>query len=83
MTTFLKILGVKQRLSIAFHSQTDGQTERINRTLEDMLRHYENPIHDKWDEQLAMAEFAINIAYQESTKNTPFRLNYFREPPTP
>lgn len=83
MTAFLKIINVKQRLSTAFHPQTDGQTERMNRTLEDMLRHYVGPIHDRWDEHLAMAEFAINNSYQESIKTTPFRLNYFRDPPTP
>ena len=83
MTALLQILGTKQRLSTAFHPQTDGQTERMNRTLEDMLRHYVAPLHEDWDEHLAMAEFAINNAYQESIKTTPFRLVFNKDPRIP
>jgi transposase InsO family protein len=36
-------LGVKQSLSSAYHPQTDGHTERANRVIEDMLRHYVSP----------------------------------------
>ena len=83
MTSLTRILGIKQRLSTAFHPQTDGQTERMNRTLEDMLRHFVSPHQQDWDEHIAMAEFAINNSYQESIKTTPFRLNFFKDPPTP
>lgn len=83
MTEFLRILGTTQGKSTAFHPQTDGQTERTNRTLEDMLRHYVDASHQDWDTHLAAAEFAINNSYQESIKTTPFRLNIFRDPSTP
>ena len=83
MAEFLRLIGTKQNTSTAFHPQTDGQTERMNRTLEDMLRHYVNPHHDDWDQHLAMAQFAINNAYQESIQTTPFRLNTGRDPPLP
>jgi hypothetical protein len=80
MTTLLKILGIKQRLSTVFHPQTDGQTERMNHTLEDMLRHFVAPHHQDWDEHLAMTEFAINHSYYESFKTSPFASTSSRTP---
>ena len=47
-----KLLGVKQCLSSARRPQSDGQTERTNRTLEDMLRHFVSPSQDDWDVRL-------------------------------
>jgi hypothetical protein len=78
-----KLLGVKQAMSSAFHPQTDGQTERVNRVVEEMLRHFVHPRLDDWDTYLAMVEFAINNSYQESVCNTPFFLNYGQHPLTP
>ena len=71
---------MKQAMSTAFRPQTNGQTERVNRTLEGMLRQYVNPFHTEWDEHLDMAEFAINDAWQESVQATPFMLNYDQHP---
>lgn len=81
--TLMKALGVQQLLSTAYHPQTDGQTERANRVMEDCLRHFITPTQDDWDKLLPMVEFAINGAVQESTKHTPFFLNYYRNPHTP
>lgn len=78
-----KLLGTTQLMSTAYHPQTDGQTERVNRVIEEVLRHYVNPRQTDWDEHLAMVEFAINDAWHESTKNTPFYLNYCRHPRHP
>ena len=83
MSELTKLLGTGQSFSTAFHPQTDGQTERMNRVLEDMLRHYVSPYHDDWDKLLPAAEFAINNAWQESVQNTPFFLNYGQHPFTP
>jgi hypothetical protein len=79
----LKHLGSSCRLSTAYHPQTDGQTERMNRVLEDMLRHFINPTRTDWDVLLPMMEFAINNSYNTSIRNTPFFLNYGRHPSTP
>ena len=75
-----RLLNIKQAMSTANHPQSDGQTERANRTLEEMLRQYVSPLHDDWDEHLDMAEFAINDAWQESVQETPFMLNYGQHP---
>lgn len=79
----MKLLGTKHRLSTAYHPQTDGQTERMNRTLEDMLRHYISPSLRDWATHLPLAEFAINNAKHASTGETPFYLNYGRHPASP
>ena len=78
-----KSLGISQGMSTAFHPQTDGQTERVNRVLEDMLRHYVNPMLDDWDDKLDAVEFAVNNAWQESIRTSPFMLYYGRRPNTP
>jgi hypothetical protein len=70
-------------MSTAFHPQTDGQTERSNRVLEDYLRHYISPSQVDWDEWLPQAEFLVNNIWQESIKNTPFTLNFGQQPRTP
>jgi hypothetical protein len=72
----MKCLGVELRLSTSFHPQTDGQTERANRTLETILRNFVNQRNNNWDEFLATTEIAINNAKQASTKFSPFYLNY-------
>jgi hypothetical protein len=76
-------VGTVLRMSTAYHPQTDGQTERMNRVLEDMLRNYVDPTHNDWDEHLAGAEFAVNNAYHAGIASTPFFLNNGEHPPTP
>ena len=66
-------------MSTAYHPQSDGQTERTNRVLEEMLRHYVSPSHVDSDDNLDMAESAIN-AWQESVQETAFMLNYGQRP---
>jgi hypothetical protein len=61
-------------MSTAFHPQTDGQTEHMNRTLEQMLRNYVSYEQDDWDHYLIYAEFTYNNAVQSSTGLSPFRL---------
>jgi hypothetical protein len=72
----MDLLGIKSKLSTAFHPETDGQTERVNQTIEQYLRHYCSWKQDDWEELLPMAEFAYNSAKSESTGMSPFEANY-------
>jgi hypothetical protein len=72
--------GINLRMSSAYHPETDGQTERANRTIEDMLRAYVTPHQTDWDLHLTAIEFAYNNSVQASTGYTPFYLNYGRHP---
>ena len=76
-------LNIKQNMSTAFHPQTDGQTERMNRVLEEMLRVFGGKALKTWDLHLPECEFAINNAFNASIRNTPFFLNYGRHPKSP
>jgi hypothetical protein len=73
----------KLHFSTAFHPETDGQTERMNRTVEETLRHYVSPNHTDWDNHLPMIEFAINNALQLATSQTPFYMHTGFHPLTP
>ena len=72
----MDLLGVKSKLSTAFHPETDGLTESVNQTIEQYLRHYCSWKQDDWDELLPMAEFAYNSAKSETTRISPFEANY-------
>ena len=69
-------LGTRLIRSSAYHPQTDGQTERINQILEDMLRACVLAYSQKWDQCLPLAEFSYNNSYQESIKMAPFEALY-------
>ncbi|KAJ9519121.1 hypothetical protein QJQ45_007673 [Haematococcus lacustris] len=66
-----KLLGMKTNMSTAYRPQSDGQTERYNRVLEEMLRHYISPTQADWPDHRALAEFAVNNSWQESIHSTP------------
>ena len=69
--------------SSAYHPQTDGQTERTNQILEDMLRAYALKYGTSWDKSLPYAEFSYNNSYQASLKMSPFEALYGRKCRTP
>ena len=70
-------------MSSARRPQSDGQTERTNRTLEDMLSHFVSPSLDDWDLRLPCCAFAINNAWNAATDSTPFFLNTGAHPRSP
>ena len=78
-----RTMGTTLAMSSGFHPQTDGQTERANRSIEEMLRAYVGRGQTDWDERLGMVEFAYNNSVHSSTGFTPFYLCYGRHPVSP
>jgi transposase InsO family protein len=76
-------LGTKLIHSSCYHPQTDGQTERVNQVVEDMLRACVIHFDKSWDKCLAPVEFAYNNSYQASLKMAPFETLYGRRCRTP
>jgi len=74
------MLGIKSKLSTAFHPQTDGQTERVNQELEQYLRMFIDHRQEQWHDWLGMVEFAYNNKMHSSTKVLPFKANYGQDP---
>jgi len=74
-----KMLGIKTKLSTAFHPQTDGQTERMNQEVEQYLRFFIEHRQKDWPEWLAIAEFVINNKVHTAIKTSPFMANYRKE----
>jgi transposase InsO family protein len=77
-----RLIGTKLRMSSAYHPQSDGSTERANRTITQMLRQCVHPNQKDWVAKLPAIEFAINSARSESTGFAPFFLNFGRMPRT-
>ena len=64
--------------STAYHPHTDGQTERVNQALEDMLRMYVMDKPSKWEDYLHLVEFAYNNGQQASLGMSPHEALYGR-----
>ena len=77
------LLGVKKINTTAYHPQTNGLTERFNRTLTDMLAKRVEKNGKDWDTHLPFVLFAYRASTQESTKESPFYLMYGRDPRLP
>jgi hypothetical protein len=73
-------LNIQSALSMAYHPQTDGQTERMNQILEDYLRHFCSYYQDNWDKLLDMVEFSINNLDSGSLQVSPFFFSYGHHP---
>lgn len=78
-----KILGTKLQVSTVNHPQTDGQTERVNSIVNQLLRTFCSSEHEKWTLYLGLAEFAYNNTYQTSIQTTPFEADLGYSPRVP
>ncbi|GKE83782.1 reverse transcriptase domain-containing protein, partial [Tanacetum coccineum] len=72
-------LGTQLDMSIAYHPETDGQSERTIQTLEDMLRACVIDFRKGWDKHLPLVEFSYNNSYHASIKAAPFKALYGRK----
>jgi hypothetical protein len=69
-------MDTRLNFSSAYHLQTDGQTERVNQILEDILRACALKDSKSWDKCLSYTEFSYNNSYQKSLKMSPFEVLY-------
>ncbi|PKA61481.1 hypothetical protein AXF42_Ash014398 [Apostasia shenzhenica] len=81
--TLWKKMGTKLLFSTAYHPQTDGQTEVVNRSLGDLLRCLVGDHTSSWDLVLPTAEFAYNSSVNRSTGMSPFMIVTGYEPRKP
>jgi hypothetical protein len=72
-------LGTHLIHSSTYQPQMNGQTERVNQILEDMLRACVMEYPGSWDKNLPWTEFSYNNSYQESLKMAPFEALYGRQ----
>lgn len=72
--TLWKLFGTHLKFSAAFHPQTDGQTEVVNRSLGNLLRCLVGEKPSTWDLVLPTAEFAYNNSVNKSTGKSPFEI---------
>jgi hypothetical protein len=77
-----KLQGTQLHLSTAYHPQTDGQTEVVNKCLETYLRCFSSENQNQWAQWLPLVEWWYNTSYHTATRMTPFEAVYGQKPPS-
>ena len=83
MSEINQLLGIQSLKTSPYHPQTNGITERFNKTLCTMLSMYVSKHQRDWDEPIPYVTFAYRTAVHTSTNQTPFKVVYGREPTLP
>ena len=76
-------MGTKLDFSTAYHPQSDGQTKRVNKVLEDLLRACVLTFDRSWESSLPFTKFSYNNSHQASIKMSPYKALYGRKCQTP
>ncbi|KZV13561.1 transposon Ty3-G Gag-Pol polyprotein [Dorcoceras hygrometricum] len=76
-----RLQGTTLAMSSAYHPESDGQTEVLNRCIETYLRCFVSEQPKAWSLWVHWAEFWYNTAYQSAAGMTPFEAVYGRKPP--
>jgi hypothetical protein len=74
------LTGTKLRLSSSYHPQTDGQTERVNQSLEAFLRCFAQACPQRWAQWLSLAEYWYNTNWHSALGKSPFEILYNHPP---
>ena len=77
------LMGIAKTRTSAYHPQCDGQVERQNRTLQDMLSKFVSNHADDWDQWLDPVVFAYNTSRHDSTGYSPYEMIFGRTPRMP
>ena len=72
-------LNTNLNFSTRYHQQMNGQTERTNQIIEDMLYMFVRTKPNKWEDYIHLVEFAYNNGYQTLAKLRPFKILYNRK----
>jgi len=81
-TSLMQLLQVKLNHSTSFHPESDGRTQRVKETLEQYLRSNCSYQQDDWVSLLPFVEHANTTSMSETTKASPFEINYGFSPQT-
>ncbi|KHJ96396.1 hypothetical protein OESDEN_03641 [Oesophagostomum dentatum] len=82
-TNTLKVLNIQHRTSTPYHHQTNGQVERANRTIEELISIATKEHSDRWDDVLHLITHAYNSCENIETKHSPHLIIHGQEPNSP
>ena len=78
---FCRGYGISHKMTAPQQSQSNGMVERVNRTINNYIRH-SLPEHAQWDEYIDEMAWTLNTCKSSATQFTPYELVYGREPPS-